>query len=166
MAKRIIKPWANRLDTLPRLESEEEDPELLITIPFTVAVNIRSFCIVGSERGRSPSKVKIFVNRDDLDFDLARDLTATHEAELTEDFTAGIDYPLVPSKFNGVTSITLFIPSNFAGEEESTFLSYLGFKGEGTSVRRGVVETTYEASAQMKDHKKVEGTNNIQSYLS
>ena len=165
MGKGVIKPWAKRLERLPLLESEADDPEIIITIPFTVGVNINSFCIVGSEKDHSPNKVKIFVNRDDIDFDLARDLTPIHEMDLVEDFVAGIDYPLPPKRFKGVSSITLFIPSNFTGEDEKTMLSYIGFKGEGTAVRRGVVDTVYEASAQMKDHQKVEGTDNMQSYL-
>lgn len=166
MGKDIIKSWAHRLDLLPRLESDA-DAELLLTIPFTAAVHLKSFCIVSSEKSRGPAKVKLFVNRDDIDFDSAKDMDPTQEVELVEDFSAAVDYPLVPSKFKGVSSITLFFPENFTGDEdESTMMSYLGFKGEGTEVIRGVVETTYEASAQIKDHKKVEGSSNMQSYLS
>ena len=35
-----------------------------------------------------------------------------------------------------------------------TVLCYVGFKGAKKDARRGVVECTYEAAAQVKDHKK------------
>lgn len=166
MASRIVKSWDNRLEPEPHLETDEDDAELIITIPFIAAVHVRSFCIVSYEQNLGPNKVKIFKNRDDIDFDLARDLEATQEYDLIEDFNAAVDYPLSPSKFKGVTSLTLFFASNFMGDDVSTKMSYLGFKGEGTQERRGVVRTTYEASAQLKDHKKVEGTETAKNYLS
>ena len=166
MGKDIVKSWAHRLDAEPRLESDV-DAELLLTIPFTSAVHLKSFCIVAGEKDKGPSKVKLFVNRDDIDFDSARDLEPAQELDLIEDFNASIDFPVRPKKFKSVSSLTLFFPENFTGDEdEKTIMSYIGFKGEGTDLKRGVVDTVYEASAQLKDHTKVEGTSNAQSYLS
>mmetsp|Transcript_2899 Transcript_2899/g.3312 ORF Transcript_2899/g.3312 Transcript_2899/m.3312 type:complete len:228 (+) Transcript_2899:163-846(+) len=166
MAKNIIKSWEKRKEYLPILESEEDDAELLLHIPFTAAVKLRSFCFVGGDNGQSPHKVKFFVNRDDIDFDIAREMRPTQEFELHEDFDASIWVPVIAGKFNNITSLTIFIGENQKGDDDSTVISYLGLKGEGTQIRRAVVETTYEASAQMKDHKKVVGDNNMKNYLS
>ena len=68
---------------------------------------------------------------------------------------AGAD-PLVASKFSGVSSVTLHFQGSLGGA--AMRVSCVGFKGEGTGFRHGVVETTYEASAQIKDHPKARTT--------
>ena len=59
--------------------------------------------------------------------------------------------PRQPSKFSGVSSLTLFFPASF--NEDVSIISYLGFKGEATNYKHGVVEFVYESQAQLKDHK-------------
>ena len=34
-AKRIFRPWSRRHEREHKLESEEDDPQLIISIPFT-----------------------------------------------------------------------------------------------------------------------------------
>mmetsp|Transcript_13789 Transcript_13789/g.24639 ORF Transcript_13789/g.24639 Transcript_13789/m.24639 type:complete len:235 (+) Transcript_13789:50-754(+) len=150
MGRSVLKPLTEKFDETRFLISEEDDAELILYIPFTVAVKVKSFCIIGGAHGQSPSKVKLFVNRDDVDFALAEDLAPTQELELSEDFEGLIDYPVRAAKFSNITSLTMFFPANFGAD--STQITYLGLKGEGTTARRGVVECTYEARAQMKDH--------------
>jgi hypothetical protein len=58
------------LDKTEWLESNMGDPELLIYIPFTAAVKMKSFTVIGGEDGTAPSNVKLFVNIDNPDFDL------------------------------------------------------------------------------------------------
>ncbi len=47
--------------------------------------------------------------------------------------------------------ITLFVSENFGGDQ--SLMYYIGFKGESTNIKKGVVEFTYEAKPQLKDHK-------------
>jgi hypothetical protein len=63
------------LDRTEYLCSNLGDPELLLYIPFTAAVKIKSFTVIGGEDGSAPSNVKLFVNVDNPDFDLSEDGT-------------------------------------------------------------------------------------------
>jgi len=149
--KSVFKSWCDKLEESKFVISEDDDPELLIHIPFTVAVKLKSFCLVGGVHGEAPSKVKLFINRDDIDFCAAQSMTPTQEFELAEDFLGEIDYPVKASKFQNISSLTMYIPENFGAD--SSRINFIGLKGEGTTIRRGVVECTYEASAQIKDHQ-------------
>mmetsp|Transcript_554 Transcript_554/g.1414 ORF Transcript_554/g.1414 Transcript_554/m.1414 type:complete len:224 (-) Transcript_554:299-970(-) len=153
--KTVLKHMNEKLDDSRFVLSEEDDPELIFFIPFTVAVKLKSFCIIGGAHGEAPARAKLFVNRDDVDFELAHDLTPVQEFELTEDFSGEVDYAVKAAKFSNITSLTIFIPENHGAD--STRVTFIGLKGEGTTARRGVVECTYEARAQLKDHEKTRG---------
>jgi hypothetical protein len=58
------------LDREEFLSSNKGDPELLIYIPFTSAVKMKSLTMIGGEDGSAPSFIKLFVNLDQPDFDL------------------------------------------------------------------------------------------------
>ncbi|RLN93157.1 hypothetical protein BBJ28_00008434 [Nothophytophthora sp. Chile5] len=133
-----FKPFHERHDRSRFLASNDDDPELLLFIPFT--------------------------NRDDIDFSSANELPAQQTLNLAEDQSANIDYPLqrLPPfttlcfccrvrKFQGVSSITLFVEDSFGGDE--TRIYYIGLKGESNKWRHGVVECVYEARPQPADHK-------------
>ncbi len=195
----VLKPFEDRLSFVPSLQSprDDDDIELLFHIPFSEAVTIRNICIHSrasiyvpngnaSAATSSPFSVKVFANRNDLDFDTARDLDPDVRIELAppehlaeiqfQQPSAGgdnndggsggatLDYPLRPaSKFKYCNSITLFFGDNFASrlaEAEGndpddvipTEITYVGFKGEGTSVKRVAVEAVYETRGMKKDH--------------
>lgn len=215
--KSILKHYVERLTLVPNLKSppdadDEEDLELLLHVPFTEAVSIKTLSINGRSSlyipsdgnmdlaTSAPCHVKIFANRTDLDFDTARDLDADIKLQLqppehdhiieallegtsdsinynnTNDANhafrerniSTLDYPLRPaSKFRYCTSITLFFDGNFAqrmaesqeGTNDDatslipTEISYVGFKGSGTSVKRQAVECVYESRGMRKDHR-------------
>lgn len=50
-----------RMEMEPTLESNEDDPDLIIFVPFTRVVKLKSVCIVGGHAGEgtSPSKIKL-----------------------------------------------------------------------------------------------------------
>lgn len=168
----VLKSHDERLSTTPSLLSQEDpddDPELLLHVPFTEAVAIKTICILGAsgggEDGKSspPKLVKLFANRTDLDFETARDLEPSMTLELLppEHGVGGtIDYPLRPAgRFQGASSITLFFCDNYTKainpDEDSvqTEITFVGFKGKGTNVKRRAVETVYESRGMKKDHK-------------
>ncbi|RQM19756.1 hypothetical protein B5M09_002198 [Aphanomyces astaci] len=124
------------------LESNEDDPELILYIPFTEAVSIKSICISGGEDGLHPKSVKLFSNREDIDFSNATELPPLQKLDLVEDSDAHINYPL---------HITLFFDASFGGDQTRVY--YIGLKGESKKWRHGVVECVYESRPQFSDHK-------------
>ena len=63
------------LDRDESLESNPGDPELLIYIPFNSAVKMKSLTMIGGEDGTSPAIIKVFVNKENPDFDLIEGCT-------------------------------------------------------------------------------------------
>ncbi|XP_020528853.1 PITH domain-containing protein 1 isoform X4 [Amborella trichopoda] len=125
--KSIFKAWELRLDTSKGfLESNEGDPELLIFIPF--------------------------INRDNIDFSDAQDMTPLQEWELAENLQGMLEYQTRYSRFQSVGSLTLHFPDNFGGD--STQIYYIGLRGEATQLKRDVVATiVYEVMPNPSDHK-------------
>ena len=72
-AKKIFKQKEDMLDRGKYLESNEGDPELLIYIPFNSAIKMKSMVMIGGEEGTSPAIIKLFVNKENPDFDLIED---------------------------------------------------------------------------------------------
>jgi hypothetical protein len=171
MGRDILKLHEERLSTDPFLRSQEDDPELLLYIPFTEAVTITHLAIrsvPGDDDDDFPTApprtVKVFSDRDDIDFEMARELSPQCQVDTLppDHFVEGtIDYPLRPAgKFQNVSSITLFFEDNFAAgrlddanDEVSTIVTYVGVKGKGSRQKRMAVEAVYETRGMKKDHK-------------
>lgn len=100
-----------------------------------------------------PAKIRIFVNRNDVDFNNVNELKPTQVVEhVLADIQGEVDYPLIPSKFGSVDSIVFHITTE--NEEMMQVLS-MGFKGESKGLNPKTVEgIKYEVSAQLKDHPK------------
>ncbi|KAL7514352.1 hypothetical protein ACHAXN_011568 [Cyclotella atomus] len=183
----ILKLYENRLTADPSLTSQDdpdEDPELLLTVPFSEAVGIKSLSVLshadspsGRDNRAAPRTVKIYVNRPNLDFETVRDLEPTATITLVPpihqwdaNHSGGtIDYPLRPAgRFQNVTEIALYFCDNYAmpngygasndmedydEDRVATEITYIGFKGKGTNVKRKAVEAVYETTGMKKDHK-------------
>eukprot|EP01006_Ploeotia_vitrea_P003921 TRINITY_DN113507_c0_g1_i1.p1 TRINITY_DN113507_c0_g1~~TRINITY_DN113507_c0_g1_i1.p1 ORF type:complete len:227 (-),score=34.74 TRINITY_DN113507_c0_g1_i1:163-819(-) len=156
--KTVFKPYQDRLDTTKCVHSDA-DEELIIHIPFTEVVKLHSICIIGGDDGEAPSAMKAFINREDVvDFEMAQAVKPVQEWELAEDHQQGqVEYPTKYSKFSGVRDLTLFFPANFGAD--ITTIYYIGLKGESTNMknRNAIVNTVYEATPNLKDHK-IEGS--------
>ncbi|KAL5151006.1 PITH domain-containing protein 1 [Glycine soja] len=152
--KSVFKAWEERLDSSGvHLESNEGDPELLVFIPFTSDVKIKSISIVGGADGTSPSKMRVFINREGIDFSDAQSMQAIQEWDLVENMQGVLEYQTRYSKFQSVANITLHFPENFGGD--TTKIHYIGFKGEATQLKRDVVATiVYELMPNPSDHKQ------------
>ena len=146
--KAVLKSYSKRVEPLPTVSSLD-GAELLFFIPFTESVKIRSVCLVG---GRSIERISLWVNRSDIDFDNANSVKPTCLiTNLIPDFDGSIDYAL-NAKFSNIISLVCLL----RGSGDELALSCLGFKGEWTGHKGGVVDTTFELRASVKDHTKVD----------
>jgi hypothetical protein len=155
-ARIVQKTWSDRLNDTPILNSDA-DEQLLMHIPFTGSCKLYSIIIRTSDTPSAPKTLKLFRNRDQLDFGDAGDLKPTQTIELprTNDVA---EIPLNRAQWNMTTSIHLFFENNHSdGEEDVTTMSYLGFKGDFMALNREPVNVLYEAAANPSDHKMIQG---------
>eukprot|EP00298_Acanthocystis_sp_HF-20_P002688 c1307_g1_i1.p1 GENE.c1307_g1_i1~~c1307_g1_i1.p1 ORF type:complete len:161 (-),score=34.58 c1307_g1_i1:36-518(-) len=89
----IFKPRDKCLDTSQGFITSDVDPQLILTIPFTSPVNIRSICVVGNSRATSPASLKLFTNRNDIDFDNVESLRSEQTIELAENLDGRVEHP-------------------------------------------------------------------------
>ena len=64
-ARGVFRAFERRHEVAAPCESNPEDPDLIITVPFTSAVRVKSISILGASEGTTPLDVHLFVNRDD-----------------------------------------------------------------------------------------------------
>eukprot|EP01100_Stratorugosa_tubuloviscum_P015902 TRINITY_DN966_c0_g4_i2.p1 TRINITY_DN966_c0_g4~~TRINITY_DN966_c0_g4_i2.p1 ORF type:complete len:211 (-),score=79.61 TRINITY_DN966_c0_g4_i2:51-683(-) len=141
--KNCIKPFDKRLDRTIFLESDDDDPQLILHIPFTESVKLKSFAIVGGENGESANRAKIWINRVGVDFSNIDSIPPTQEWELIDnDRNCTARYSTKLQKFQNVNSITIFFDDNFGAS--TTKIYYIGFWGETLGLKREVVQTVYE----------------------
>lgn len=143
--KSVFKPFTQRQTVVSPLRSAEDDPELMLYIPFTASVRLTSFIVIGGPGGSPPSHVRAFINREGIDFSDAADLVPVQEWDLAQDDTGVLEYPTQRSKFQNVTSLALHFTENHERPEEvPTSIRYVGLKGVGTNMKRGIVNAVYE----------------------
>lgn len=143
-------------------------------------VKLHSILIRTTADESAPQTIKLFKNRDDLDFGTASDLqpvtTLTHpegvgaDPEASNNATLGtsadldaegiVEYAVNRAKFSNITSLTMYISENYG--EDTTKILYIGLRGEWTKMSKNPVITMYEAAANPKDHKNlVPGENHV-----
>ncbi|KAH0478452.1 MAG: hypothetical protein KVP17_000527 [Porospora cf. gigantea B] len=144
------KDHANRLDETTLVQSDD-DPELLLRIPFNTPVSLHSLVVIGGEGGTAPSCLRVFADRELLDLSTADDETPVQELDLATDFCGTLEYPLKVTRLRNVQLLHLHIPTNFGAP--TTQVYYIGLKGERTGYRRAPVNTVYESRANLNDHK-------------
>lgn len=160
----ILRQYEDRLSLEPYLESDA-DEELLITIPFTGLVKLHSVLMRSFGDERSPKTLRLYKNRDDLDFTTAQDTEPLQKLHFPEgvgsetDQDQGVvEFAVNRPKFANITSLTIHIPENWG--EDTTALTYIGLRGDWQRLSRAPVVTTYEAAANPADHKVAFGKAN------
>ncbi|EGF83993.1 hypothetical protein BATDEDRAFT_85497 [Batrachochytrium dendrobatidis JAM81] len=150
--KKVFRPWDKRFDEGQFVESDA-DEQLIIFIPFVSSVKLKSIALLGNNDASAPSCMKVFINREDIDFGSVESTGCQQEWELVETIPRGVipEYPTRMTKFANVRNLTLFIPSNFGSE--STKINYIGLKGEWTAITKAPIITIYELAANPADHK-------------
>ena len=124
---------------------------------FTAQIRLHSILIRSSPTSSAPQTLKLFVNREDLDFGTATTLSPTQTISLSQSSEVQ-DVPVKRALFNTVRSLDLFFEDNWGqGEQDETRINYLGFKGEWMQLSREPINFLYEAAAQPADHTMVAG---------
>ncbi|KAJ6089394.1 hypothetical protein N7467_004610 [Penicillium canescens] len=157
----VQKTWAERLNDKPELESDA-DEQLLMNIPFNGQVKVHSLLLYTAPTISAPKTVKLFKNRDDLDFSTASELSPTQTIEVPQPVPGAdvFELPLNRAHWNATTSVTLFFEDNWSdGEEEVTKVGYVGFKGQFLKLTREPINFLYEAAANPQDHVSIPGVN-------
>ena len=140
-------------------------------IRFTGQIKLHSLLIRGDNTGSAPKTVKLFLNRDDLDFSSANDLTTTQTLYIPQSASVQ-DIPLKRALWNTTRSITLFFVDNHHSanpdphphgddDDEDDFqltrFSFLGFRGHWMPLNREPVNVLYEAASNPNDHTPIVG---------
>lgn len=151
---RSLYPYHNSLSAHPH-----HIPSLCFHFPlltyvrsFTAQVKLHSVLLRTSATDAAPRTLKLFLNRADLDFEMAEELEPTQTLELAQ--TADVqEVPVKRALFARVQRLALFFEDNFGdGDEDVTRLTYLGFKGEWTALGRAPSQILYEAAPNPNDH--------------
>ena len=121
---------------------------------FAGVLKLHAVLIRTSDSSSCPLTLKLYHNRDDLDFSAASDLppTQTLQVSRTNDVQ---ELPVKRTSFGNVYSLSLFIEDNH-GDDESR-ISWIGFKGEFMNLNREPFEVLYEKAANPKDHELITG---------
>lgn len=169
----VFRAWDSRLDVIdtplrsePTDSDDEDGNELLLHIEFDASVKLKAFSVIGGlgdEFESRPRVVRLFVNRDDLDFATVKELEAVQSFDLLDNQAGTVEYPVKASKFSGVHSLDMHFPS--ISENERQVIYFVGFKGEHESRRRQAVDAVYEGVALPSDHPKVHGEGRTASSL-
>ncbi|KAA8905392.1 hypothetical protein TRICI_005310 [Trichomonascus ciferrii] len=163
MGRGVFKRWEDRLETSHVLESDV-DEQLLIFVPFTGLVRLHSLLVRTANDEQAPNTLKLFKNREDLDFSVAAELAPTAKFEhpygvggcAGESVAAGGDegiaeYALNRAHFSNIQNLSIFVEDNHGAE--TTKILYIGLRGEWSKLSKVPVVTLYEAAANPKDHK-------------
>ncbi len=117
------------------------------------ACQLQGIVVSGDADGASPTRMRVFINRDDVDFALASELPAVQEWSLVEDGNASVEYQTRFSKFQVVSSLTLHFPDN--GGAPTTRIFFIGLRGvaDPRSTREVLTNVVYEARPRPQDHR-------------
>mmetsp|Transcript_27132 Transcript_27132/g.82244 ORF Transcript_27132/g.82244 Transcript_27132/m.82244 type:complete len:209 (-) Transcript_27132:555-1181(-) len=141
--RHIFRPYERRLERERWLESDDDDPQLIIHIPFISPVKIQSLTLIGGPDGMAPRDVRAFINHEALDFADAEDVAPVQTWEMADGDPNGVlEYPTQFSKFQNVSKLSLFVAGNHGAD--MTRIYYLGLKGIGTEHQRRAVQAVYE----------------------
>ncbi|KAF5341980.1 hypothetical protein D9611_001682 [Ephemerocybe angulata] len=157
----VIKPWADRLDQEKFIESDADD-QIILRIPFTGSIRLRSLLIKAGPGDKTPSKISLYANQPNLDFEGVVDRPPSQEFEIAQSNEVG-EYPLKTVKFSNISSVTLFIPASQGAETSQIY--YVGFLGQWSKRNENPIITVYEAQANPADHEKIKGMDGAYSSL-
>ncbi|KAH7320908.1 PITH domain-containing protein [Stachybotrys elegans] len=147
------KTWAERMQPQPEVQSDA-DEQLIITVPFTEQVKLHSILLRTSQQASAPRTLRVYINKAGLDFSSIEDAAPVQTLELSQ--TSEVqEIPIKRRLFGNVQQLTLFFEDNYG--DDSSCISYLGFRGEWMRLGRAPTNILYEAAPNPGDHK-IKGT--------
>jgi hypothetical protein len=128
----LIKPWEDREDEVKFVESNVDD-QLMVHIPFTENVRIRSILLKVGRGDTAPRHLDVYLNHPNIDFSDAESLQPHLKLALLEGESGVMEYPVRVAAFASVHSLSLF----FANPDNACSRVYfIGFRGDLRSVKR------------------------------
>ena len=121
------EPITGILTSSSTIFSNADDPQILITLRFDQNVNITQILVEsGSNKEIAPNELKVFVGREDLDFDDVADMNPTEKFDLSKNLgkLMRVNIP----RFRNVNLMTLFLSNNDA---EKIQINSIKLYGEG-----------------------------------
>ncbi|CAE7208118.1 unnamed protein product [Rhizoctonia solani] len=136
-AKAVIKPWDER-ENLEKYCETGVDDELILHVPFSRNVRIKSIIIKTARGDAQPRRLRIYANHPaGLDFAEAESTRPQQDFALLEG--GGIvEYPVKAATFANVIALTLFLTDTPGGEINRIY--FVGFKGDARDVQKDVSE--------------------------
>ena len=149
--QKIFKDKEDMLDKKDFCESNDDDPELLINIPFYTQVAIKTLTLIGGEDGTAPSKIKLYVNATNPDFDLLES-KPTHQIDTIENPDGSLVYNLPQFKFGAVWNLTIIVPS--CTDSDHTKIYYIGLEGIASKHKQKIA---LNCNVEVKNSNKIGG---------
>ncbi|KIK26099.1 hypothetical protein PISMIDRAFT_95931 [Pisolithus microcarpus 441] len=133
-AKDTIKPWADREDTTLFADSGVDD-QMIIHVPFSETVRIRSVVLKLGRGEYTPRHLKIYANYPNIiDFTDAENTKPHFNISLLEGETSAVEYPVRVAAFRSVHSLSLYVGDSVGGDQSRIY--FIGFKGDCQSPRK------------------------------
>jgi len=133
-AKAVIKPWDERDDTAKYADSNVDD-QVVIHIPFTQNVRLRSISLKLGRGELAPRHLRIYANHAMIvDFEDAEVTKPQLNVTLQEGEVGVIEYPLNTPAFTNIHSLSVFFSEAVGGEV--TRLYFIGFRGDTQTPRK------------------------------
>ena len=161
----IFRPFVRRLLPIPVLISDA-DEEMIIVARFTSPVHIRKLMVIGGgdSEGQHPSKLKCYVNHENLEFTSIESTLCAQEYDLPINNNGTVELLTPIRAFTNVTTLTLYFPANH-GNDSHTVVRYIGMQGEHTHYRREAVDATYEVLCSGQDIQQPEEAGGTASHM-
>ena len=180
----IFKPYVNRMDVEPFVESDA-DEEIIFKLVFESPVSIRRIMVIGGPDGvaqeQGPALLRCYPETShDIDFNNVADYNPgfgndflsffsffhiAQEFELTPNVHGEDMHTTTLTPFSNITSLTLYFPSNFGGHEQ-TRIQYIGLQGDHTHHKREAVDTEYELLCKHSEEHKSADEKQFRSQIS
>jgi len=159
--RNAIKPWHLRTDETKWIDSDADD-QIIIRVSFTGSVKLRSVLLKCGPEDHTPDRMLLYATEESLDFSDISDRQASQEIAVPQTRDIG-EHVVKASKFSNVSSLTLFFP---ASQGANTLrISYIGFRGNWTELKREPVVAVYESRANLADHEKIQGLDGVGSHI-
>lgn len=170
---KLFKSAQNKYSVRPQFKSDA-DCQVILKIPFTGQVKLYSIILrTNGNPENCPKSIKVFKNNENLDFDnvessaptlrlqhpcigYVEDVNSESGEDVVVDDLQFVEHFVPRQSFQGCSSITVFIESNWADDEyEPVGLYSLELRGEWKPLTKDPVITLYESAANPADHKNL-----------